>query len=688
MENRFYITTAIPYVNAAPHIGHVLEFIQTDAIARYQRLLGKDVALITGADENSLKNVHAAEKKGITAARLCDENSAVFRDVAQRTGLSFTEFRRTSDRKLHWPGVQRVWGLCDKAGDIYKKKYRGLYCVGCEAFYEEEELTDGICPEHRIRPEIIEEENYFFRLSGYQERLEKLIESGELAILPESRKNEVLSFIRGGLRDFSISRSVARAKGWGVPVPNDPAQIMYVWFDALGTYITGIGYGTDESSFAKFWPADSHVIGKGILRFHAVYWPAILLSAGLELPKSVFVHGYITVEGQKMSKSIGNIVDPLQIIGKYGVDPLRYCLLGEVPTFEDGDFSEKALMETNNNELLANLGNLVNRTLVFIRNNFQGTVPGGEPSESDAEFLEKQKKLAAAIGTDMDGMKLKEALQKVMSYSKNANRYFQENKPWELIKAQESGRERAGAVLSVLAMQVRDISILIGPFLPGSSAEISRQLGLDPGMWADIGTPLPAGHRIGEPSPIFKRIEPVAKEAAKPAAAPCFADLDLEIGQILSVEKHPDAERLFVEKVRLGDGERQIVSGLAGHYFPEELVGKKVVILRNLAPALLRGVESQGMLLAAEGREPVPPHDGKAEMEKGALEVLFCPDCDVGAKVSLVGEKSAPKNIVTIKEFSKIKIAVRDFGVICEGKPLAIGDELLRLKNVKEGVVG
>jgi len=686
----FYLTTAIPYVNAAPHLGHVLEFIQTDVIARYQKSRGREVALVTGADENSLKNVHAAEKEGIAVSELCNRNSAVFREIAQKTGLSFTTFMRTSDKELHWPGVQKLWKLCDAAGDIYGKKYRGLYCVGCEAFYEEDELTEGICPEHRTKPEVIEEENYFFRLSKYQGTLERMIESDELRIVPETRKNEALSFIRGGLKDFSISRSVARANGWGVPVPNDPAQIEYVWFDALGTYITGIGYGTDEQTFKKFWPADVHVIGKGILRFHAVYWPAILLSAGLKLPKMVFVHGYITVEGQKMSKSLGNIIDPSYLVEKYGLDPVRYCLLAEIPTFEDGDFSAKALADKNNNELLANLGNLVNRTLVFLKNNFDGKVPEAKANESDLRFLEEQHALVKEITADMEKVKIKDSLHRIMQLSKNANKYFQDSKPWELVK---TDRGRADATIAILANQVKDISILIEPFLPATSAAIAKQMGLPAFTWKDIGAQLPANHPIGVPSTLFRKIEPKEIEemrkrfAGQREDAVSFADLDLEVGEIISAEKHPNAEKLFVERVMLSDGERQIVSGLAGHYFPEELVGKKVVILKNVAAAKLRGVESRGMLLAAEGHEFAPPKDGKSPMEKGAVEVIFCPKSKVGEKVTLAGVPSKPRASLTIKEFAQIKIEVSDFAVLSEGKRLATESEELRMANVKEGSV-
>ncbi len=684
----YYLTTAIPYVNAAPHLGHTLEFVQTDVIARYQRLKGIEVGLVTGADENSLKNVHAAEQLGMTVNQLCDKNAAVFKDMAEKIGLSYTSFRRTSNKEKHWPGVHRLWSLCDKSGDIYKKKYKGLYCVGCESFYEKEELPEGVCPEHKVEPEEVEEENYFFKLSRYQEKLEKLIESDELRILPESRKNEVLSFIRGGLKDFSISRSVDRAKGWGVPVPGDDDQIMYVWFDALGTYLTGIGYGIDDKTFDRFWPAAVHVIGKGILRFHAIYWPAILLSAGLKLPKTVFVHGYITVEGHKMSKSLGNIVDPFFVMEKYGKDTLRYCLLSEVPTFYDGDFSERVLIEKNNNELIANLGNLVNRTLVFIQNNFDGKVPESKGlTGEDRKFLQTQKGLVAEIEKEMENLTIREALNMIVgNYAKNANRYFQDNKPWELVKIDKG---RAGTVLAVLANQVKDLGILIEPHLPGTSDGIFGQLKLDISgkRWEEIGKELPAGHEIGSPRPLFRKLEHVKEAEVKEEEGMRFEDLDLEVGEITSVERHPEAEKLFVEKVMLGDGERQIVSGLVGHYREDQLIGKKVVIVKNLKPAKLRGVESQGMLLAAEGREQEPPHEGKAAMEQDAVEVIFCDESRVGEKVTLKGEKSLPKPVITIKEFSKVKIEVSGFAVVSEGKPLATGSQELKTKNIRLGVI-
>ena len=671
----FYLTTAIPYVNAAPHLGHALEFVQTDVIARYQRLKGKDVGLVTGSDENSLKNVHAAEKLGISTAELCKTNAEIFRKMADAIGLSYTSFRRTSDKEKHWPGVHDLWKLCYKNEDIYKKKYRGLYCVGCESFYEESELPDGVCPEHRTKPETVEEENYFFKLSNYQDKLEELIESDELKILPETRKNEVLSFIRGGLKDFSISRSVSRAKDWGVPVPDDLEQIMYVWFDALGTYLTGIGYGSDEKTFEKYWPADVHVIGKGILRFHAVYWPAILLSAGLKLPKSVFVHGYITVEGQKMSKSLGNIIDPFHLIEKYGADPVRYCLLSEVPTFDDGDFSEKNLIEKNNNELIANLGNLVNRTLVFITNNFEGKIPEARNiTAEDKEFIEMQKKVVSDIEKELDNDCIREGINLIVgNFAKNANRYFQDNKPWELVK---TDKERAGTVLNILANQVKDSAILIEPYLPNSSRSIFRQLNLDESgiKWNKLGKAIEKGHEIGKPEIVFRKMELKEAEKVKVEEKVSFADADLEVAEITEVKRHPDAEKLYIEKIKLADGERQIVSGLVPYFKEEELLGKKIIVVKNLAPAKLRGVDSEGMLLVAEGKED-------------EIEILSSDDWNIGDKAVAKDIESKPRKEITFKEFSKIKIKVKDGKVLAEGKEISVNGKEINTTKVKEGKV-
>lgn len=509
-NSKFYITTAIPYVNAPPHIGHALEFVQTDVIARFRRLLGTPTFLTTGADENSLKNVQAAEAQGISAKQLCDKNAAIFKEFSEQVGLSFNAFIRSSSRSEHWLGVQKLWQLCDEAGDIYKKKYSGLYCVGCESFYKESELEDGKCPEHKRPPELVEEENYFFRLSKYQKQLKKLIKSGELQVIPDKRKNEMLAFIKQGLEDFSISRSVRRAKGWGVPVPGDSSQIMYVWFDALSCYLTSIGWGRDDKKFKKWWPADVHVIGKGITRFHAIYWPAMLLSTGLPLPKVVFVHGYVTVEGHKMSKSIGNVVNPLGLIEQYGADPVRYYLINEVPTFDDGDFSEARLIEKTNNELIANFGNFVFRVLSFLKANFNSVVP--EPDtlkEEENKIIQELSRTKEKVRTSMDDYQLRDAFQHSLGLAAAGNRYFQTKKPWETLKRDP---EDCANTMYVASNLVRSLTVLFSPFIPFACDELWKQLKLE----GSVGEQrfedadkllLPAGHRIGEIEPLFKKIE-------------------------------------------------------------------------------------------------------------------------------------------------------------------------------------
>ncbi|KKR48500.1 MAG: Methionine-tRNA ligase [Candidatus Levybacteria bacterium GW2011_GWA2_40_16] len=360
--NKFYITNAIPYVNAAPHVGHALEFVQSDTIARYHRLKGEDVLLLCGGDENALKNVQAAQEEDVPIQEFVDRNTNSFYELSKKLNVQFDVWQKGSDQN-HYLSSQKLWELCSKNGDIYKRAYRGLYCVGCEAFYNKEDLDEkGECLEHPGKKlEEVEEENYFFKLSRYQDKLLKLIESDEYKIIPEFRKNEMLSFIKSGLQDFSVSRTNERAKNWGVPVSKDDSQRIYVWFDALNIYQSGIGFGWDDAKYKKWWPADVHVIGKGIIRFHAIYWPAILLSSGLKLPKTLFVHEYFTVNGQKMSKTIGNVIDPIELIEKHGADPLRYYFLAKFSPFQDGDFSEDKFKEVYNADLANGLGNLVAR---------------------------------------------------------------------------------------------------------------------------------------------------------------------------------------------------------------------------------------------------------------------------------------------------------------------------------------
>lgn len=462
-KNRFYITTAIPYVNAAPHIGHALEFVQTDVLARYHRLIGNETYFLSGTDENALKNVQAAEKAGIPVQKLVDQNSQIFYNLKDALNISFDDFIRTTEER-HVKGAQKLWAACEK--DIYNKSYRGLYCVGCETFYTEKELIGGKCPEHGTVPEVVEEENYFFKLSAYQDQLEKIIKSDELKIVPETRKNEVLSFINQGLEDFSISRSKERAKGWGVPVPGDESQVIYVWFDALSNYINGLGYAEEDGElFKKFWLENLnrvHVIGKGILRFHTVYWPAMLLSAELPLPTQIFVHGYLTVERQKISKSLGNVIDPFALVKKYGTDPLRYYLLAKFSPFEDGDFSEEKLKETYNADLANGIGNVVSRLAKLCENS--GFEFENEHPIKPEEIYSKEEKEA------LEDFWLS-VLQNIWSVDLSIiDEHISQNAPWN-IKDQ-------GKLKTILQEEVdllRKFATKIRPFLPETAVKIEKQ---------------------------------------------------------------------------------------------------------------------------------------------------------------------------------------------------------------------
>ncbi|MBI4406929.1 MAG: methionine--tRNA ligase [Candidatus Kerfeldbacteria bacterium] len=463
MTGKYYITTAIPYVNSKPHIGHALELVQADVLARYYRLIGQDTYFLTGVDENSLKNVRAAEQAGLSTQALCDQNADSFKALVDSLNISIDQFFRTSS-PLHHQGAQALWSAC-RPEDIYTKTYRGLYCVGCEAYYSPTELVDGKCPEHKTVPEAIEEENYFFKLSNYQDKLKKLLESGEVQVYPKFRKNEVLSFVNMGLEDFSISRSRQRAKNWGVPVPGDDSQVMYVWFDALSNYITALGYGTDDKTLLNtYWPADLHVIGKGISRFHAIYWPAMLLSAGLATPKSIFVHGYVSAGGQKMSKSLNNVVDPFSLIHSYGADAVRYYLLREIPPAEDGDYSEEKFINCYNAHLANDLGNLVSRVSNMVDRYLDGSVPAIELP--DPEYALED------VYTLISQYRFNEALDTVWSIVRLANKVVDDEKPWELFN--NSNLDKLSLVLAQLVVMVQDIALALEPFLPDTSKTIQQ----------------------------------------------------------------------------------------------------------------------------------------------------------------------------------------------------------------------
>jgi methionyl-tRNA synthetase len=457
----FYVTTAIPYVNASPHLGFALEAVQADVIARHQRLLGKKVWFLTGTDENALKNVQAAEKEGLSVQALVDKYSTQYRRLTKALNLSNDDFIRTTEKR-HFRGAQKFWQTCRRE-DIYKKSYRGRYCLGCEMFITEKDLVDGRCPEHLTEPELVEEENYFFRLSRYQTQLLSLIESDRLRIIPAARRNEVLSFIKRGLEDISISRGAERVKGWGIPVPGDPSQIQYVWFDALLNYITALDFASKGARFQTYWPADVHVIGKGISRFHAVYWPAFLLSAGLPLPKTIFVHGYITVGGEKISKSLGNVVDPFALVEKYGTDAVRYYLLAKIPAARDGDFTLAHFEQVYNGELANGLGNLVQRVARLCQqSNLE--FPGKPPAFTDLD--------EPLFFKGLDAFRFNDSLQIIGRDLKELDQYLDRHHPWTLAGQKTDELSR---VLGHLVARIREISVKLSPFLPETAEKIRNQ---------------------------------------------------------------------------------------------------------------------------------------------------------------------------------------------------------------------
>lgn len=503
-----YLTSAIPYVNAPPHIGFGMELVLCDVLARYRRLRGDDVRFCTGTDDNSLKNVRAAEAEGISTRALVDRNAAKFAELRDVLDLSFDDFLSTSADPRHRPGAEKLWTACARNGDIYKKTYRGLYCVGCEQFYAETDLDDGRCPEHQVPPEVIDEENYFFRLSAYGARIEEALESGALRIVPEQYRNEVLTFVRSGLQDLSISRSSARARGWGIEVPGDPEQVMYVWFDALGNYITALDYATDGSHLTRYWKESNdriHVLGKGITRFHAVYWPALLLSAGLPLPTKIAVHGYLTVQGKKIGKSLGNAIDPTTIATTLGSDSLRYFLCRHIRSGRDGDFSEQRAAHIRKVELADQLGNLLNRTINMTVRYFEGRVPAPDPNVSHLGALATEVRQRFELG--FEGFRLDDALSAAWGLVEAGNKFAVERAPWTLAKkrAEADNERRLAATLYDLLEVLRLCSIYLQPFVPQAASEIRRQLGLDPLTtipWEDVtqwGGTL-AGRRV-QPGP-------------------------------------------------------------------------------------------------------------------------------------------------------------------------------------------
>ncbi len=467
MKNKFYITTSIAYTNAPPHIGFALELIQADVLARYNRLQKKEVYFLTGTDEHGSKVEKAAREQNLTPQKFVDQIARKFSELTKTLNISNDDFIRTTDETRHWPAVKKVWQKLNENGDLYKQKYKGLYCSGCEAFLTEKDLVNGKCPHHQIKPQVVEEENYFFRLSKYQKKLRSIIENEEIKIIPEERKKEVLSFINQGLKDISFSRSKEKLK-WGLPVPGDDTQVIYVWCDALTNYISALGYADNSEIFQKFWPADVHCIGKDILRFHAIYWPAMLLSLDLPLPKTILVHGFITVEGQKMSKSLGNVIDPFELVKKYGQDAVRYYLLREIPTTKDGDFSYSKFEKRYNDDLAKGLGNLVARVL-GLKTKLKIKNEKLKIAIQNSKFGEVISKTKKDYQKMIESYRLNEALAIIWELIGFCDKYIEEKRLWE---EKEENRQE----IEALALTIKEIANLLEPFLPKTSENIVKQL--------------------------------------------------------------------------------------------------------------------------------------------------------------------------------------------------------------------
>lgn len=612
---RFYITTPIYYVNDVPHIGHAYTTIAADVMARWKRMEGYDVLFCTGTDEHGQKIHRAAESQGLHPKELADRVVENFKNLWVKLNISYDDFIRTTEER-HEKVVQEVFKRMIETGDIYKGIYEGWYCVFCETFWSESQLLDGMrCPDCGRGVERVSEETYFFRLSKYQDRLLEHMEKNPDCVRPESRFNEVYSFIKMGLKDISVTRTTVK---WGIPFPADPSHVIYVWFDALINYLTVAGYLQDEEKFSKYWPVVHHLVGKDILRFHAVIWPAMLMALGLNPPKMVFAHGWWTVEGEKMSKSKGNVVDPNEVVDKYGVDSFRYFLLREVPFGLDGDFSREAFINRVNAELADNFGNLLNRTLAMVEKFFGGLVPDPGVEEAiDREIASLAQETFKKAREYMNEFGFDKALKEIIGFSSRLNKYIDETAPWVLAK--EGKMERLSRVLYTLLEGLRFLVLMLTPFIPESCHKAWSMLGLE-GRPEDVGFSslewgnFPKGISVKSGEILFPRIE---KEKAKPdnkkeegkveyVSIDEFRKLDLRVAKVLSAERVPKTDKLLKLEIDIGDERRTIIAGIAEVYSPEDLVGKEIVVIANLEPAKIRGIMSQGMLLAAIDSEGKP----------------------------------------------------------------------------------
>ena len=639
MREKYYLTTAIAYASGKPHIGNTYEIIMADAIARYKRMKGFDVFFQTGTDEHGQKIEEKAKKANMEPQQYVDKIAQEIRNVFDLMNVSYDKFIRTTD-KDHELQVQKIFEKLYKQGDIYKSEYEGWYCTECEAFFTDNQLVDGKCPDCGREVHREKEESYFFRMSKYANQLMEYIESHPQFIQPESRKNEMINnFLKPGLQDLCVSRTSFK---WGIPVTFDPKHVVYVWIDALSNYITGIGYDCDGNSseqFNKYWPADLHLIGKDIIRFHTIYWPIMLLALGLPLPKQVFGHPWMLFGEDKMSKSRGNVIYADDLVHFFGVDAVRYFVLSEMPFAQDGSITWQLVMERINSELANVYGNLVNRTIAMTNKYFNGQLT--EPDcyeELDQQLIDTCKQTVTKYYEKMDQLRVADAIDTVFDLLRRSNKYIDETSPWTLAKQPEN-KARLNTVLYNLLESIRVASVLLTPFMPETSKEVFRQINTEKTDFASIETwgNYEKNNKVVENTNVlFARVDEkktmdeimqymeskaeVKTTFKEEVSIEDFDKLDIRIGTVMDCQRHPKADKLLVFDIKCGSDRRTIVSGIAQYYQPEDLIGKKVAFIANLAPRKLRGIESKGMILSAEDA-------------KGNLEVVTVDKVEDGADI-------------------------------------------------------